>query len=194
MTVTYTFDVLCTLDGYGSYRDGADWGGYWGKQGAEFLDRRRAVYGTDHRLVLGGNTFRMFAQILGGSTEEPDESDPNTLMRNMPTTVVSTTLEGPLDWPGGATVVSGDAVDVVARLKEESDVPLRSHGSLSMNRALMAAGLVDFVQVTVFPVISGQTGEDPIFQGAADFDLELVESRTLDDHTLELIYRPTRHG
>jgi dihydrofolate reductase len=58
----------------------------------------------------------------------------------------------------------------------------------------MAAGLVDFVQVTVFPVISGQTGEDPIFQGAADFDLELVESRTLDDHTLELIYRPTRHG
>ena len=194
MTVTYTFDVLCTLYGYGSYRDGADWGGYWGKQGAEFLDRRRAVYGTDHRLVLGANTFRMFAQILGGSTEEPDESDPNTLMRNMPTTVVSTTLEGPLDWPGGATVVSGDAVDVVARLKEESDVPLRSHGSLSMNRALMAAGLVDFVQVTVFPVISGQTGEDPIFQGAADFDLELVESRTLDDHTLELIYRPTRHG
>jgi dihydrofolate reductase len=91
-------------------------------------------------------------------------------------------------------VVSGDAVDVVARLKEESDVPLRSHGSLSMNRALMAAGLVDCVQVTVFPVISGQTGEDPIFQGAADFDLELVESRTLDDHTLELIYRPTRHG
>jgi dihydrofolate reductase len=194
MTVTYTFDVLCTLDGYGSYRDGAHWGGYWGKQGAEFLDRRRAVYGMDHRLVLGANTFRMFAQILGGSTEEPDESDPNTLMRNMPTTVVSTTLEGPLDWPGGATVVSGDAVDVVARLKEESDVPLRSHGSLSMNRALMAAGLVDFVQVTVFPVISGQTGEDPIFQGAADFDLELVESRTLDDHTLELIYRPTRHG
>jgi dihydrofolate reductase len=115
-------------------------------------------------------------------------------MRNMPKTVVSTTLEGPLDWPGGATVVTGDAVDVVARLKEESDVPLRSHGSLSMNRALMAAGLVDFVQVTVFPVISGQTGEDPIFQGAADFDLELVESRTLDDHTLELIYRPTRHG
>ena len=53
----------------------------------------------------------------------------------------------PLDWPD-ATVVSGDAVDVVARLKEESDVPLRSHGSLSMNRALMAAGLVDRVQVT----------------------------------------------
>ena len=101
-------------------------------------------------------------------------------------------MESPLDWPD-ATVVSGDAVDVVARLKEESEVPLRSHGSLSMNRALMAAGLVDRVQVTLFPVITGQTGLDPIFQGAADFDLELVESRTLDSHIQELIYRPTLH-
>ncbi|MGH3505670.1 MAG: dihydrofolate reductase family protein, partial [Nocardioidaceae bacterium] len=90
-------------------------------------------------------------------------------------------------------VVSGDAVDVVARLKEESEVPLRSHGSLSMNRALMAAGLVDRVQVTLFPVITGQTGLDPVFQGAADFDLELSEHRTLDGHTQELIYRPTLH-
>ena len=98
-----------------------------------------------------------------------------------------------LDWPD-ATVVSGDAVDVVARLKEESDVPLRSHGSLSLNRALMAAGLVDVLQVTIFPVLTGQTGTDPIFRGAADFDLELVESRTLDGHTQELTYRPTLHG
>ena len=104
--------------------------------------------------------------------------------------MVSTTLEGPLDWPD-ATVVGGDAVDVVARLKEESEVPLRSHGSLSLNRgALMAAGLVDRVQVTLFPVITGQTGVDPIFQGAADFDLELLETRTLDGHIQELIYRP----
>ena len=89
--------------------------------------------------------------------------------------------------------MSGDAVDVVARLKQESEVPLRSHGSLSLNRALMAAGLVDRVQVTFFPVITGQTGVEPIFQGAADFDLELVEHRTLDGHTQELVYRPTLH-
>ncbi|MFD2029047.1 dihydrofolate reductase family protein [Promicromonospora aerolata] len=76
---------------------------------------------------------------------------------------------------------------------EESDVPLRSHGSLSMNRALMAAGLVDLVQVTLFPVVTGRSGLDPIFQGAADFDLELIESRTLDGRTLELSYRPTLH-
>ena len=114
-------------------------------------------------------------------------------MRSLPATVVSTTLAGPLDWPD-ATVVSGDAVDVVARLKEESEVPLRSHGSLSMNWALMSAGLVDRVQVTLFPVISGRSGTDPIFGGAADFDLELLETRTLDGHTQELIYRPTLHG
>jgi dihydrofolate reductase len=111
----------------------------------------------------------------------------------MPATVVSTTLEGPLNWPD-ATVVSGDAVDIVARLKKESEVPMRSHGSLSMNRALMAAGLVDRVQVTIFPVITGQTGTDPIFGDAADFDLELIESRTLDGNTQELIYRPTLHA
>jgi dihydrofolate reductase len=193
MTATYTFDIFSSLDGYGSYGPDGDWGGYWGKQGPEFLDRRLALYGEEQRMVLGANTFRQFVQVLGPSTEESQVSDPvNTRMRNLPTTVVSTTLEGPLDWPN-ATVVSGDAVDVVARLKEESDLPLRSHGSLSMNRALMAAGLVDRVQVTIFPVITGQTGLDPIFQGAADFDLELVESRTLDGHTQELIYRPALH-
>ena len=192
MTATYTFDVFASLDGYGSY-SGGDWGGYWGKQGPEFLDRRLAAYDVEQRMVLGANTFRQFVQLLGSSTEGSELDPVNTRMRSMPTTVVSTTLEGPLDWPD-ATLVSGDAVDVVARLKEESEVPLRSHGSLSMNRALMAAGLVDRVQVTLFPVITGQTGQDPIFHGAADFDLELIESRTLDGHIQELIYRPTLHG
>jgi dihydrofolate reductase len=111
----------------------------------------------------------------------------------MPTTVVSTTLVPPLHWPD-ATLVHGDAVDAVARLKAESAVPLRSHGSLSMNRALMAAGLVDRLQVTVFPVVSGRTGVDPVFAGAEDFDLELLESRTFDGRTQELVYRPTLHG
>ena len=193
MTAIYTFDVFCSLDGYGSYNSNGDWGGYWGKQGPEFLDHRLASLSQEQRLVLGANTFREFVQMLGPSTEESRVSDPvNTRMRNLPTTVVSTTLEGPLDWPD-ATLVSGDAVEVVARLKEESAVPLRSHGSLSMNRALMAAGLVDRVQVTIFPVITGQTGVAPIFQGAADFDLELTESRMLDGHIQELIYRPTLH-
>jgi dihydrofolate reductase len=191
MTVSYTFDVFSSLDGYGSAS--ANWTGYWGKQGPELLDRRLALYRTAQRMVFGANTYREFVQMLASSTAESEVRDPwVTRMLNMPATVVSTTLDGPLDWPD-ATVVSGDAVDVVARLKEESEVPLRSHGSLSMNRALMAASLVDYVQVTLFPVITGQTGLNAIFQGASDFDLELVEHRTLDGHTQELIYRPTLH-
>ena len=130
-------------------------------------------------------------ELLGSI--EASELDPvNARMRSMPTTVISTTLQEPLDWPD-ATLERGDAVDIVARLKQESPVPLRSHGSLSMNRALLAAGLVDRIQLTLFPVISGQTGADPIFHGAPDLDLELLEQRTLDGHTQELVYRPTLH-
>jgi dihydrofolate reductase len=191
MSVTYTFDVFSSLDGFAS--NSGDWGGYWGKQGPELLDRRLAMYAEEQRMVLGANTYREFAEMLATSTDDSEVHDPwVTRMTSLPLTVVSTTLHEPLDWHD-ATVVSGDAVDIVARLKEESRVPLRSHGSLSMNRALMAAGLVDRVQITLFPVITGQTGVLPIFQGVADFDLELLESRTLDGNTLELVYRPTLH-
>jgi dihydrofolate reductase len=191
MTATYTFDVFSSLDGFGAAS--GDWTGYWGKQGPELLEHRFAQYGEAQRMVLGATTYRSFAEMLAHSTEESDVRDPwVTRMINLPITVVSTTLDGPLDGLD-ATVVSGDAVDVVARFKAESDVPLRSHGSLSMNRALMAAGLVDRVQVTIFPVLTGQTGLDPIFQGGADFDLDLIEHRTLDGQIQELVYRPTLH-
>ncbi len=144
-------------------------------------------------MVFGATTFRQFVQMMAESTEASEVRDPwVTRMKHMPATVVSSTLEGDFDWPD-VTVVGGDAVDVVRRLKEESDVPLRSHGSLSMNWALMAAGLVDRVQVTIFPVITGKTGTDPIFGGSGDFDLELLESRRLDGHTQELTYRPALH-
>jgi dihydrofolate reductase len=192
MTATYTFDVFSSLDGYGGV-SGGDWGGYWGKQGPELLDHRLALYKTEQRMVFGANTYRMFAQMLASGAEESVKDPWVSRMRGLPATVVSTTLDGPLDWPD-ATVVSGDAVDVIAQLKAQSEVPLRSHGSLSMNRALMAAGLVDRVQVTLFPVITGQTGDDPIFRGAADFDLELIETRTLDNHIQELVYRPNLHA
>ena len=191
MTATYTFDVFSSLDGYGAASAG--WSGYWGKQGPELLEHRLCTYEAEQRMVFGANTFRLFTRMLAESTEDSEVRDPwVTQMRNTPATVVSSTLEGPLDWPD-ATLVAGDAVDVVARLKDESEVPLRSHGCLAMNRALMAAGLVDHVQVTLFPVITGQTGLDPIFEGAADFDLKLLESRTLDGDIQELIYRPSLH-
>jgi dihydrofolate reductase len=192
MPATYTFDVFTSLDGFGSA--GGDWGGYWGKQGPELLAHRLALYSEEQRMIFGANTYRLFGRLLASTDANPEVGDPwVTRMVTLPAIVVSTTLDGPLDWKD-ATVVSGDAVDVVARLKKESDVPLRSHGSLSMNRALMAAGLVDRVQVTLFPVITGQTGSDAIFQGAADFDLELIGARTLDDNIQELTYRPTLHA
>ncbi|RZU16136.1 dihydrofolate reductase [Kribbella rubisoli] len=193
MTASYTFDVFASLDGFASY-DNADWGPYWGKQGPEFLERRIAQYDEPQRMVFGADTFRLMMQMFGPSKIPSEDLDPvNGRMRPMPTTVVSSTLEGPFDWPD-ATVVTGDAIELITRLKEESDVPLRSHGSLSLNRALMAAGLVDRVQLTIFPVIAGQTGVEPVFGGAADFDLELLESHTFDARTQELTYRPTLHG
>jgi dihydrofolate reductase len=188
---TYTFDVFSSLDGFGSATDG--WGGYWGKQGPELLDRRRQLYAQDVRMVFGANTFREFADMLANSAQYPDVLDPwVTLMRNQPATVISRSLSSTLDWPD-ATLEAGDGIEVVSELKRTSPVPLRSHGSLSLNRALMAAGLVDFVQVTIFPALTGQTGNKRIFEGAADFDLALVESRQLDSGTQELIYRPTLH-
>jgi len=191
MSATYTFDVFSSLDGYGAAS--GDWSGYWGKQGPELLEHRRSLYDGERRTVFGANTYRAFTRMLADSSEEDEVRDPwVTQMWHAPATVVSSTLHEPLDWPD-ATVASGDAAEIVARLKEESDVPLLSHGSLALNRSLMAAGLVDRVQVTLFPVITGQTGLEPIFHGAADFDLELIDSRVFDGRTHELVYQPTLH-
>jgi dihydrofolate reductase len=143
-------------------------------------------------MVFGATTFRENAEILlsGDDPHSLDEWNVRTL--RMPATVISSTLHDTLGWPD-ATILSGDAAEIVARLKEESDVPLRSQASLSLNWSLMAAGLVDRLQVTIFPVVSGRSGTSPILGGAGDFDLELLESRTLDGRTQELVYRPTPH-
>ncbi|MBN6035104.1 dihydrofolate reductase family protein [Amycolatopsis sp. 195334CR] len=185
MTATYTFDVFSSLDGFGA--NTGSWGGYWGKQGPELLDHRLGLYREEQRMVFGATTFRSTARMLADGEETMDPWVER--MRDLPATVVSNTLRETFDWPD-ATIARGDAVEIVTRLKEESDVPLRSHGSLSLNRVLMAAGLVDRVQVTIFPALTGRSGVDPVFERAADFDLDLLESRTLDGRTQELVYRP----
>ena len=193
MSATYTFDVFTSLDGFGSYDEPGDWGGYWGKQGPELLDHRLSQYAPGTRMVFGAHTYRAFAAMLAEGADDSEVHDPwVTAMRGLPAIVVSSSLSEPLDWPD-ARVDPGDAVDVVARLKQESDAPLRSHGSLTMNRALMSAGLVDRLQVTIFPVLTGRTGTEAVFAGADDFDLELIESRTLDVGVQELVYRPRVH-
>lgn len=194
MPATYTFDIFCSLDGFGSFGPDGDWGGYWGTQGPEFLAHRADQYAADMRFVLGANTFRMFQNFLGDLTRESDADDPvNTRMKFAPTTVVSSTIDSAPEWPD-VRFESGDAVDIVRRLKADSPVPLRSHGSVSLNRSLMTAGLVDFVQVTIFPVLTGATGTVPIFAGASDFDLDLVSSTVFDGRIQELVYRPTLHA
>jgi len=193
MTASYTWDVFSTLDGYGSYGPEGDWGGYWSKQGPELLAHRASLFDTPQRMVFGATTFRENAEILLRSADPHNQDEWNRRTMRMPATVISSTLYDTLGWPD-ATVVSGDAGEIVTRLKEESDVPLRSQASLSLNRSLMAAGLVDRIEVTIFPVISGRTGTSPVLAGAGDFDLELLESRTFDGRSQLLVYRPTAHG
>ena len=195
MTATYTFDVFSSLDGFGSYGGDGDWGGYWGKQGPELLEHRASLFDTEQRMVFGATTFRENAEILLSGDDPHSRDEWNVRTLRMPATVISSTLKDTLGRPD-ATIVSGDAVEIVTRLKEESDVPLRSQASLSLNWDLMAAGLVDRLHVTLFPVVSGTTGLRPILEGAGDFDLELLESHTFDGRTQVLVYRPSphRHG
>jgi dihydrofolate reductase len=192
MTATYTWDVFCTLDGYGTYGPDGDWGGYWSKQGPELLAHRASLFDTAQRMVFGATTFRENAAILLSGDDPHSHDEWNVRTLQSPATVISSTLDDTLGWPD-ATIVRGDAVEIVTRLKGESDVPLRSQASLSLNWHLMAAGLVDRLEVTIFPVVSGTTGLRPILEGAGDFDLELLESHTFDGRTQELVYRPTPH-
>ena len=193
MSATYTFDVFATLDGYGSYGPDGDWGGYWSKQGPELLAYRASLFDTSQRMVFGATTFRENAEILLRSEDPNNQDEWNRRTLSMPATVISSTLRETLGWPH-ASLVSGDAAEIVTRLKDESDVPIRSQASLSLNRSLMAAGLVDRIELTIFPVISGRTGTSPVLAGAGDFDLELLESRTFDGRSQLLVYRPTAHG
>ena len=95
MPATYKFDVFSSLDGYGAHS--GNWGGYWGKQGPEFLDHRLALYRQQQRMVFGANTYHAHAQMLAESAEGSEVRDPwVTRMRDLPAIVVSSALEGPL--------------------------------------------------------------------------------------------------
>src|SRR3954451_20326590 len=115
-----------------------DWGGYWSKQGPQLLAHRASLFDTPQRMVFGATTFRENAEILLRSADPHNQDEWNRRTLSMPATVISSTLHDTLGWPD-ATVVSGDAGDIVTRLKEESDIPLRSQASLSLNHSLMAA-------------------------------------------------------
>jgi dihydrofolate reductase len=178
---TYTVNLFTTLDGFGSGLVA-----YWGKEGPELLAQLARNYAEEAQtLVFGANTYRLMQRFA------PAEDDPSHAPLNAAQKIViSRTLKEPLTW-ANSTLIPEDALNAVPRLKAESPVPLRSHGSIAMNRALLAAGLVDRLEVMVFPVITGASGEDPILAGLPDIDLELIDSRLFDGRVQQLVYVPT---
>jgi dihydrofolate reductase len=186
MSTTLTVDYFMSLDGYGSAEG---WPGYWGKEGPELRDDRVRTFDRDQVLVVGATTFREFRTFVK-MFDEPYYDRLN----EMPKIVFSSTLVGePLGWEN-STVIDEDAVTAIERLKRTTEIPLRTHGSISLNRDLLAAGLVDRLEVMVFPAITGKSGYAALFQDGAEFDLELIETTVLDGRTLKLVYRPQLHG
>ena len=180
----FTVDFFSSLDGNGSARG---WPGYWGKEGPELREDRVRTFAQDQVLVFGATTFREFREFVV-EYDEPYYDSLNTL----PKIVFSRTLQEPLGWEN-STLISEDAVTAVERLKRETKVPMRSHGSIALNRALLAAGLVDRLEVMLFPAITGKAGYAALFKDGPEFDLELVESTVLDGRTQKLVYVPHLH-
>jgi dihydrofolate reductase len=181
---TLTVDFFSTLDGNGSAKG---WPGYWGKEGPELREDRVRTFAQDQVLVFGATTFREFRKFVV-EYDEPYYDSLNTL----PKIVFSSTLEEPLGWEN-STLIAEDAVTAIERLKRETDLPMRCHGSITLNRALLAAGLVDRLEVMLFPAITGKAGYAALFEDGPEFDLDLVESTVLDGRTLKLVYVPHLH-
>ncbi len=185
MSTTLTVDFFCSLDGYGSARG---WPGYWGKEGPEVVEDRVRTFAQDQVLVFGATTFREFRKFVTMFDEPYYDS-----LNKLPKVVFSSTLTEPLGWEN-STVLREDAVTAIERLKRTTDVPMRSHGSITLNRALLAAGLVDRIEVMMFPAVTGRTGEAALFHGGVELDLDLLESTVLDGRTQKLVYAPHLRG
>ena len=135
---------------------------------------------------MGATTYRLMA---GFAADMPD--DPGlAALTAAPKVVFSSTLERPLSW-ANTELVDGDPVEAVQDMKRRDSRPLRTIGSLSLCRTLLEAGLVDRFRVIVFPVITGATGQERIFDGYPDIALDLVDSRLFDDRLQLLEYVPT---
>ena len=174
-------DCITSLDGYGAAEG---WPGLWGMGGPEyaaFLDEDTAV---DRTLLMGATTYRLFAGFA--ETGEEDLA----FLTAQPKIVFSRTLHEPLAW-ANTTLVSAEATDAVRTLKQESRTDLRTIGSPTLCRSLLAAGLVDRYRVVVFPVVNGATGADRMYDGWPDVSLDLVDTRTFDGRLQLLEYVPT---
>jgi dihydrofolate reductase len=174
-------DFIISLDGYGAAEG---WPGLWGMGGPEYLGWLEEQ--EEHTALMGATTYRLMS---GFAEQAPDEAGMSGLTAQ-PKVVFSSTLEGPLSW-ANTELVDGDAVEAVRAMKQDAGLPLRTLGSLALSRSLLRAGLVDRYRVVVFPVITGATGHDRIFDGYPDVSLELVDRRTFDGRLQLLEYVPT---
>jgi dihydrofolate reductase len=176
-------DFIISLDGYGAAEG---WPGYWGMEGPEYLGWITQDEALERTTLMGATTYRLMS---GFAEQMPD--DPGLAgLTAVPKVVFSSTLEAPLSW-ANTELVDSDAVEAVQDMKRRDARPLRTVGSLSLCRSLLEAGVVDRFRVVVFPVITGATGQDRIFDGYPDIALDLVDSRTFDGRLQLLEYVPT---
>jgi dihydrofolate reductase len=174
-------DFITSLDGYGA-ADG--WPGWWGLEGPEYLAWLGDQPEADYTVLMGANTYRLMSGLATGG--EPG-TEP---LAGLSKIVFSTTLTEPLSW-ANTELVTRDPVEAVREMKDEGTESLRTLGSLTLCRSLLNAGLVDRFRVVVFPVITGATGRDRIYDGYPDVSLELAGSRTFDGRLQLLEYVPT---
>ena len=174
-------DFIISLDGYGAAEG---WPGFWGMESPDYLGWLEEQ--EEHTALMGATTYRLMS---GFAAETPAETGMAGVTA-MPKVVFSTTLEEPLEW-ANTELVRGDAVAAVRAMKEGDGLPMRTLGSVSLCRSLLRAGLVDRYRVVVFPVITGATGQDRIFDGYPDVTLELVGHRTFGGGLQLLDYVPT---
>lgn len=185
-------DFITSLDGYGAAEG---WPGWWGLEGPEYLAWLGDQPEGDYTILMGANTYRLMygfvAESEASESAETTEEDAATAeLTNATKVVFSSTLQDPLPW-ANTRLVSESAVEAVAMMKEEGTEPMRTLGSLTLCRSLLEAGLVDRFRVVVFPVITGRTGHDRVYDGYPDVSLEMTSSRTFDSRLQLLEYVPT---
>lgn len=181
-------DLILSLDGCAA---GDGWPGWWGLQSQEYLDWLSAQ--PESVTLLGATTYRIMAEMAQQATTldiSAEEKESFAQMAAAPKVVFSSSLEEPLSWPN-TTLVGTDAVAAVREMKRTATAPLVSTGSLSLSRSLLEAGLVDRFRLVLFPVITGRTGLERIWEGFGDFSLRLLRARTFEGGLQLLEYAPT---
>jgi dihydrofolate reductase len=174
-------DFITSLDGYAA-ADG--WPGFWGLEGPEYLAWLAGQPEVNYTVLMGAATYRLMSGFAA-------QGEPGTdALAGLPKVVFSTTLSEPLSW-ANTRLVAQDPVEAVREMKDKALKPMRTIGSLTLCRALLTAGLVDRFRVVVFPVITGSSGRERIYDGYPDVALRMTSSRVFDGRIQLLDYVPT---